>query len=141
MCIFFMFVQVPSVNKNMLLMLNINLKMQCDVREPETASEFTRELQESSPPPPRFLNSLTWSTWTFPRQGLTPSYSCGTAGSFNPLHRARDRTDTSSTTLATAFGFLTHLPQQELPTGILLNLVISVHLIQMPLCTKESFGD
>lgn len=51
MCIFFMFVQVPSVNKNMLLMLNINLKMQCDVREPETASEFTRELQESPPPP------------------------------------------------------------------------------------------
>ena len=55
-------------------------------------------------------------------QGLNPSHSYGNAGSFNALHCARDRMPASVSTEATAVRFLTHWPQQELLSILLLLL-------------------
>ena len=57
----------------------------------------------------------TYGTWKFPGQGLSHScdlglwHSCGNAGSFNPLHQARDRTHDSAVIWAgfPRVGFLT----------------------------------
>ena len=46
--------------------------------------------------------------WKFPGQALNLSYSCGNAGSFNPLRWSRDWTQTSIVTQDTAVRFLTH---------------------------------
>ena len=60
------------------------------------------------------FNGCTHDTWKFLGQGLNPSHSynlhcsCGSAGSFNPLHQAGDQTHTSTGNRTAAVMFLTH---------------------------------
>lgn len=55
-----------------------------------------------------FFNGQTYSIWKFLGQGLNPSLNCSNAISFNPVHRVRCVTGTSTVTPATTIWFPLH---------------------------------